>query len=99
MRVRPIILTLVACRVSLTLCFAEDLNIGISKLNGARSKRSTPLDPPLASCPLRSLAAKLRGCSPNANCQLLKAATIARAAFDHQCGRFWFNPRREPCHS
>jgi len=73
MRVRPLILTLVAGRASPTLCFAEDLNIGISKLNGAGSKRSTPMDPPLASCPLRSLAAKLRGWSPNPNCQLLKA--------------------------
>jgi hypothetical protein len=35
--VRTIILTLVACLVSLTLCFAEDLNIGTWKLNEAKS--------------------------------------------------------------
>jgi hypothetical protein len=40
MRVRTIILTLGACLVSLTLGFAEDLNIGTRKLNEAKSKLS-----------------------------------------------------------
>ena len=38
MRARSIVLTLVTCFVVLTLCFADDANIGTWKLNEAKSK-------------------------------------------------------------
>jgi hypothetical protein len=38
MNVRTIILTLATCSVGLTLCFADDANIGTWKLNEAKSK-------------------------------------------------------------
>ena len=38
MRARSIVLTLVTCFVVLTLCFAEDGNLGTWKLNEAKSK-------------------------------------------------------------
>src|SRR5712664_2482182 len=38
MRARSIVLTLVTCFVVLTLCFADDANLGTWKLNEAKSK-------------------------------------------------------------
>ena len=40
MNARTIVLTLVACFVGLTLCFAQDANMGTWKLNEAKSKPS-----------------------------------------------------------
>jgi len=40
MNARTIVLTLVACFVGLTLCFAQDANMGTWKLNEAKSKLS-----------------------------------------------------------
>jgi hypothetical protein len=40
MNARTIILTLVMCFIGLTLCFAQDANIGTWKLNKAKSKSS-----------------------------------------------------------
>src|SRR6266852_8879507 len=41
MRARSIVLALVTCFVVLTLCFAEDANLGTWKLNEAKSKFSS----------------------------------------------------------
>ena len=43
MRTRSIVLTLVACFATLTLCFAADANMGTWKLNEAKSKLSPGL--------------------------------------------------------
>jgi hypothetical protein len=40
MKARSIVLTLVACLAGLTLCFADDANMGTWKLNEAKSKTS-----------------------------------------------------------
>jgi hypothetical protein len=40
MRTRTIVLTLVTCFVGVTLCFADDANLGTWKLNEAKSKLS-----------------------------------------------------------
>ena len=38
MNTRTVVLTLVTCFVGLTLCFADDANMGTWKLNEAKSK-------------------------------------------------------------